>query len=228
MNKQELLQQIEADLVEYDKVKKQLYRLYDEENDIESRIVRAAKIITQGEDIVNLAESFIGKSIRYNEEGERIHYLHVEKVQWDKWEIKFLGEGFFNFKYKESGFSIKHHYHDFKKTLESIEVIDKLIDDKDIVNRKNALIREMDEQIDAATNDIKKRYNEAISNLESLCNSGDTIESNDALVISRMKFVDSDEYAETDPKKWLKEICDISFGKLAGTEPEMYDVCDED
>lgn len=228
MNKQELLQQIEADLVEYGKVKKQLYRLYDEENDIESRIVRATIIITQGEDIVKLAESFIGKNIRYNEDGERIHYLHVEQLQWDKWELKFLGDGFFNFKYKESGFSIKHYYDNFKKTLESIEIVDKLIDDKDIVNRKNALIREMDERIDAATNDIKERYNEAISNLESLCNSGDTIEPNDAFVISRMKFVDSDEYAETDPKNWLKEICDISFGKLAGTEPEMYDVCDEE
>ena len=228
MNKQELLHQIETDLVEYGKVKKQLYRLFDEENDIESRIIRATKIITHGEDIVNLAESFIGKNIRYNEDGERIHYLHVEKVQWDKWELKFLGDGFFDFKYKESGFSIKHYYDNFKETLESIEVVDKLIDDKDIVSRKNALIREMDERIDAATNDIKKRYNEAISNLESLCDSGDTIESNDALVISRMKFVDSDEYAETDPKAWLKEICDISFGKLAGTEPEMYDVCDED
>lgn len=92
----EILAEIKEDLTTYDQTEKELSQVYRTQNTATSRLNRNIMRL-QSQQLVDLAESFIGKTILYSDDGNHpsryTTILSINSIKWGKFELEFIGAG---------------------------------------------------------------------------------------------------------------------------------------
>ena len=92
----EILAEIKEDLTTYDQTEKELNQIYSRQNTATSRLNRNIMRL-QSQQLVDLAESFIGKTILYSDDsGHPSRYttiLSINSIKWGKFQLEFVGAG---------------------------------------------------------------------------------------------------------------------------------------
>ena len=158
----EILNSIKDDVELYKKAVADRNDRWKAESDIESRINRNILRLTQGDELVNRIESFIGKFVMYGEGGD-VKVFKTEKVDYGKWEFTLGGAGInyhFGTLYHYGEINVK--YDEIEETLANIKIpengsIQTLIDS--IEAKRDSDIKKyvayINEQCDKAIAEIK-------------------------------------------------------------------------
>lgn len=92
----EILAEIKEDLTTYDQTEKELNQIYRRQSTATSRLNRNIMRL-QSQQLVDLAESFIGKTILYADDGNHpsrsTTILSIASVKWGKFQLEFIGAG---------------------------------------------------------------------------------------------------------------------------------------
>ena len=92
----EILEEIKEDLTTYDQTEKELNQIYRRQSTATSRLNRNIMRL-QSQPLVYLAESFIGKTILYADDGNHpsryTTILSIASVKWGKFQLEFIGAG---------------------------------------------------------------------------------------------------------------------------------------
>jgi hypothetical protein len=92
----EILEEIKEDLNTYDQTEKELNQIYRRQSTATSRLNRNIMRL-QSQPLVDLAESFIGKTILYADDGNHpsrsTTILSITSVKWGKFQLEFIGAG---------------------------------------------------------------------------------------------------------------------------------------
>lgn len=158
----EILNSIKDDVELYKKAVADRNDRWKAESDIESRINRNILRLTQGDEMVNRIESFIGKFVMYGDGGD-VKVFKAEKVDYGKWEFTVSGAGInyhFGTLYHYGEINVK--YDEIEETLANIKIpengaIQTLIDS--IEAKRDSDIKKyvayINEQCDKAIAEIK-------------------------------------------------------------------------
>ena len=92
----EILEEIKEDLTTYDQTEKELNQIYSRQNTATSRLNRNIMRL-QSQQLVDLAESFIGKTILYSDDSSQpsryTTILSINSIKWGKFQLEFVGAG---------------------------------------------------------------------------------------------------------------------------------------
>lgn len=92
----EILAEIKEDLTTYDQTEKELNQIYRRQHTATSRLNRNIMRL-QSQQLVDLAESFIGKTILYADDGNHpsryTTILSIASIKWGKFQVEFIGAG---------------------------------------------------------------------------------------------------------------------------------------
>ena len=92
----EILEEIKEDLTTYDQTEKELNQIYRSQSTATSRLNRNIMRL-QSQQLVDLAESFIGKTILYSDDSSHpsryTTVLSINSVKWGKFQLEFVGVG---------------------------------------------------------------------------------------------------------------------------------------
>jgi hypothetical protein len=230
--KSELLKYIKKELARFGEIQKKQRLVWDQRAERVHNLKHAIMCLTHGDEKVKEIDSWVGQKImRYDR--DCIEIVQVKRIQFEKWEIKFIGDGIRLYKSGQSChcYGMDVHYEDFASPYNEDRKEDavKLATDMAI----NQIVRGLEAKRNAEIAEYREKVmQEYGSIIEQITNNGTDPEKykKDASEHS-LCFRDTDQlYEETgvrmrDLVRWFGSNEDKI--EMCANDQEPVDVCDD-